>query len=120
MACDVGMGGVSYHDMSSAFPTVCETWHILDTEMESASVGIQVGKTLVHTAEKCKKKVTRQKRAWLLASSIPCWAHIAEPKETSPEKTLRCWGGVQSLILPACTGATDLKGQDVLRVPQCL
>lgn len=56
MACDVGMGGVSYHDMSSAFATVCETWHILDTEMESASVGIQVGETLVHTAAKCERK----------------------------------------------------------------
>lgn len=59
MACDVGIGGISYHDMCSAFPTVCETWHILDTEMGSASVGIQVGETLVHTAVKCEKKMNR-------------------------------------------------------------
>lgn len=24
MACEVGMGGISYHDMSSAFASVCE------------------------------------------------------------------------------------------------
>lgn len=46
-----------------------------------------------------RKGWTRWEIAWLLEPLILCWAHIAEPWETSPEETQRWWRAVSD---PSC------------------
>lgn len=50
VAWDVGMGGISYHGLSSAFVSMRENMTRPVSGFES--LGMQVGETLVHTAEK--------------------------------------------------------------------
>lgn len=75
-------------------PLCVRTWHTLATETDSASLSMEAGEPLVHTVEKCERKMNKSQIAWLLASMILHCAHVAGPWENSPGRANRLWKAV--------------------------
>lgn len=78
---------------------------------------MQVGETLVHTVEKCEKKMNKLEIAWLLTLLL------AGPVLLNPRKIVlreQKDDGRQCLNPPESSGATDVKGRSILEVSECL